>query len=279
MACASVFPMRSSILPAFFVAGAFLFVAAEASAHAVLSSPPPRDTTAHKDVAGDPTACGVARTAKFTSLTAGQMLTVNFNETVGHRGCFQIAFSMAGDKNFQLLGQKDDPADGTGARSMTVKIPDVNCTDCTLQLMQLMNDKNGGTPCPPNANPAQATSGTYHSCADIRITGASTGTDAGTSTGTDSGTGPGGGGDDDDDESDGGTGSIDPGNPGGGGGTGGADSGTGNGADPNAPDLRAGEGEGCAIANGASSPFSAAGVAVLFLGMSAIVRRVRRNRR
>jgi len=270
--------MRSSILPAFFVAGAFLFVAAEASAHAVLSSPPPRDTTAHKDVAGDPTACGVARTAKFTSLTAGQMLTVNFNETVGHRGCFQIAFSMAGDKNFQLLGQKDDPADGTGARSMTVKIPDVNCTDCTLQLMQLMNDKNGGTPCPANADPALATSGTYHSCADVHVTGASTGTpDSGTSS-SDGGTLPGGGGDDDDD-SDSGTGGTDPGGSGGGGGTGGPDSGTGNAADPNSPDLRAGEGEGCAVASGASSPLSAAGMAGLFLGMGAIVRRARRNRR
>ncbi len=186
--------MRSklhSVISAASASFAFAFatsLAGVASAHAVLASPPPRDTTAHKDPNPNtnPTACGVARTAKYMDITAGSTFTVKWNETVGHRGCYQIAFSMAGDTNFQVLKQIDDPAGKTaGEISTTVVMPNVTCTGCTLQLMQLMNDAAGGTPCPANANPALATSGTYHSCADIHLIAAPStdGADAGVLTG------------------------------------------------------------------------------------------------
>lgn len=266
------FKPRSSMVAASASFAFAMSLSGIAAAHAVLSSPPPRDTTSHKNTTLA-SQCGVARTAKFTTLTAGQSLTVSFNETVGHRGCFQISFAESGD-NFKLLGQKDDPADGTGARSMTVTIPNVNCTDCTLQLLQLMNDANGGTPCPANADWTKATSGTYHSCADVHVTGATTSGDAGSASSTDSGTSTSGGedggtsvtGDDEDTESGTGTGT-------------GTGTGAGNGAQPGeTPDLRAGEGDdGCSMSSSRSTSFSTIGLGAF--AALAFVRRARKKAR
>ena len=220
-----------------------------ASAHARLMSPKPRNNS---DALKTGPCGGVARTAAPTTYSVGSTVTVNWEETIGHQGCFQIALSEANDQNFTLLKQINDPAGGGPSTKYTdtVKLPDgVTCNDCTLVLRQLMQ----GAPCPNNANPAQAAQGTYYSCADIKIVEGDAGPieppvdeDGGTTSSSSSGgttTVPTDGGGkttdpDDDDE-----------------------------ASPSR-NLRAGQGEGCNVGSGAAggvSFFVTAGIAVMAL--------------
>lgn len=122
--------------------------------------------------------CGtIPRSATPTRFAAGQSLTVTWQETTDRDGSYAIALSLAGDRNFDYV-LADAIADraGGGSYSQLVTLPDVSCTDCTLQLAQLTTD---GTP--PT---------TYYSCADLVIT-APVGADAGTAPGSDAGAGPG----------------------------------------------------------------------------------------
>src|SRR3982751_255898 len=88
-------------------------VTSAAHGHARLKSPAPRDN--HSDYKSPPVGgvgtgepCGVARatTQPNTVLTPGAALTVSWEETVTHPGCFVIDFSPANDANFQILGVK-----------------------------------------------------------------------------------------------------------------------------------------------------------------------------
>ena len=82
--------------------------------------------------------------------------------TIGHPGHFRIAFSLASDADFDTNilfdniqhGVDVDPA--TNIFSKTIKLPNIQCTDCTLQLIQVMTDRS-----PPT---------NYYSCADIQLT-------------------------------------------------------------------------------------------------------------
>ena len=137
-----------------------------ALAHAHLISPPPRSTVAQKTgPCGDD-----ARTVTPTILAAGQMLEVDWVETVDHPGYFRILFSAANDADFTVL--KDDIPNPPGAAptdfSTMVKLPATACQSCTLQLIQVMTD-----------NP---TNPRYFSCADIRLVGGSTPTTTTTDT-------------------------------------------------------------------------------------------------
>ena len=85
--------------------------ASTAHGHARLKSPIPRDT--HSDYKSPPVGnvgigepCGVARTASQPSntLTPGAQMTVTFEETVTHNGCFVVDFSSGNDANFQVIG-------------------------------------------------------------------------------------------------------------------------------------------------------------------------------
>ncbi len=152
---------------------------AVAGAHAYVMEPVSRDAVLVADLnarayKGDQGPCGVIRgsstplprTNTPTQYDVGQTITVKWQETIDHRGCFQVLFSEANDENWQILGQWDDPQ-GSPANEITtkqVKLPDgVSCKDCTLSVRQLMT----GAECPPNAESVPAT--TYYSCADIRV--------------------------------------------------------------------------------------------------------------
>lgn len=136
-----------------------------ASGHARLLAPTPRNnSTALKR----PECGNVARTANPTKFEQGQTLTVNWEETVEHPGCFIVDVSPAGDTNWRQL--QIFPDDATGALphpfSRQVTLPaDLVCDQCTLRLRQIMRS---GTPCPPaDVNPMVDV---YYSCADITIT-------------------------------------------------------------------------------------------------------------
>jgi MYXO-CTERM domain-containing protein len=219
-----------------------------ASAHARLTSPKPRNNS---DALKSAPCGGVARTATATTYSVGSTITVNWEETIGHQGCFQIALSEANDQNFTLLKQIPDPAGGNQTYTDTVKLPDgVTCDACTLVMRQLMQ----GGPCPDNADPALAAQGTYYSCADIKIVEGDAGPidppegeDAGGTTSSSSSGGtttvP----------TDGGGKTTDPSDD-----------------DEAAPsrNLRAGQGDGCNVGSGAAGGFSffvTAGLAVMAL--------------
>ncbi|MBK8216627.1 MAG: lytic polysaccharide monooxygenase [Myxococcales bacterium] len=150
------------------VALVFLASAHVASAHTVMSSPPARDFgKAGADAHKTGPCGGVARTANYTQYQAGQQVTVEFTETIDHRGCFQVLFSEANDQNFQILAQVDDPSGDVTPkkRTMTVTLPaGKTCTACTLSVRQLMINRACG------ANQQSINAGdTYFTCADICV--------------------------------------------------------------------------------------------------------------
>lgn len=110
---------------------------------------------------------GVARTATPKVITAGQTMTVEWQETINHPGRYEFYFSPAGDANFQLLKTVEDVQNnavvGTNYHqySTTVTFPNTTCENCTFQLIQVMTE-----------NPAAPS--LYYSCADIKIQAAST---------------------------------------------------------------------------------------------------------
>lgn len=171
------------------VVAAVLAVPATAFAHAHLTDPPSRPGTNDTTIKIGP--CGnLPRSGSFVQYDAGATVTVAFEETIAHQGCYQFRLSTTGDdKNFQLLKQVNDPAGLGGKQTTQVTLPSgVTCEKCTLQMLQLMI----GTTCAANQDPTAAMNAgnVYYSCADVRIgdfPDAGTSADSGTTTGTDGG--------------------------------------------------------------------------------------------
>lgn len=105
---------------------------------------------------------GLARSLNAPVLQAGSTITLNWIETINHPGRFEFYFSPANEQGFQLLKTVIDDQNATNnlphMYSTTITLPTTNCTDCTLQMIQVMTE-----------NPAAPTF--YYSCADIQITG------------------------------------------------------------------------------------------------------------
>jgi hypothetical protein len=136
---------------------ASLVISVPAWAHVVLVDPAPR-TSSDALKAGP---CGaIPRTSSASRYRPGQTVTVRWTETVEHPGDFRISFSPAGDEGFDDASQilLDDIKDISGtaphAYEAQVKLPDVTCSACTLQLRQFMKG---------SAQPY------YYSCADIAL--------------------------------------------------------------------------------------------------------------
>lgn len=233
-----------------------------AAAHAVMTTPPPRDVgVAGSDGHKTGPCGGVARAGAPTKYAIGATFTVSWQETVPHTGCFQVGFSPKDDANFTVLKQLNDPDNAAvpAQYSTSVTLPaGVSCPDCTLVVRQLMD----GQPCKtPAVDPA--TVSTYYSCADICVgdTCSDGGTppadagptDGGVTPGTDSGvsTSP----------TDGGGKFVD-----------GGEGSSGNGG---RPDLRAGEGDGCAVSPGGTSS-TTFGICAGLLGLALLGRRKKR---
>jgi hypothetical protein len=157
--------------------------AAPVAAHIQLVDPPARTgTAATPDFINQKAApCGVAgRSTSVTRLPAGATITVRFDEVINHPGEFRIAFDEVGDDDLAppawdgmtwisppgvtlLAEHVPDLAAGVTRGEVQVTLPDVACTTCTLQLVQVMTDK------PPFTGDDDF----YFMCADLVLEGSS----------------------------------------------------------------------------------------------------------
>ena len=118
---------------------------------------------------------GIAATTEAsqrTILTAGEDVTLSWEETINHPGWFRIAFSPAGDSGFEANILKDNITDDQNGPvsysdpttyhkySTSIVVPDGPCETCSLQLIQYMTEND-----PPTL---------YYSCADVQIIAADT---------------------------------------------------------------------------------------------------------
>ncbi len=93
------------------------------------------------------------------TLNAGDKITVTWEETINHPGRFEFRFSTDGDVTWSTPVTIPDTQDGGGLPhqySTELTLPSMTCTNCTLQMIQVMTDN-------PN-NPSN-----YYSCADFQL--------------------------------------------------------------------------------------------------------------
>jgi len=185
-------------------AAALLLTASTVFAHIDLLSPKPRYTVNRANGGGgskecpcggtvvDPDRkCNVSaaeshdpnRSGNVTEFEAGSTITIRMEEYVNHSGRFRVAFDPSGadlaDFNSNILMDVADDK-GTQVYEFQVKLPNMTCDNCTLQVIQDMNN-NTTTPVQDPAPDA-----TYYTCADIRLVAPGTmGTDDGNDTGMD----------------------------------------------------------------------------------------------
>lgn len=154
---------------------------------------------------------GSAR-ANVQTYKPGSKLHLVWDEYVVHPGWFRVSFQQNGDtfevppmsngptgsgtaSNYptENLTGKTDPATGSliiadriahGTLSLDVTLPSVECSNCTLQLTQMMTDK-------PPYSMDTASDDIYYACVDLVLSNAAPATDAGAGG---PGTGPDGGG-------------------------------------------------------------------------------------
>lgn len=103
---------------------------------------------------------GVVRSSAAKSYIPGAQITVEWEETINHPGHFEFYFSEANDTGFKLLSTVSDVMDSSNDLPhnyiVNLTLPDVTCEKCTLQMIQVMTDRN-----PPT---------NYYSCADLKLT-------------------------------------------------------------------------------------------------------------
>lgn len=126
-----------------------------------------------------------------TFFSPGQTITVRWTETISHTGYQRIAIDMDGQDDFLdpvAVGDSgnnptivaDNIPDGDGTYEIT--LPNMECDNCTLQLTQVMTDKD------LSDFPA---GDMYYRCADIVLTNDPEGWTPPAGTGPDGGTDPG----------------------------------------------------------------------------------------
>lgn len=178
--------------------------ATPALAHINLTEPAPRSTGDEQKV----NPCGGVERTEPTEFEAGSTITVKWNDGISHPGWYVISFDPTGDDfdgdgdgTGDFPGQSTDTAgmysngDGSlvladeidlveydgnrtpGDHSVEVTLPSEPCEECTLQLIQVMDDAG-------HAPSAQRPSGhIYFRCADIKLVGGAAPPDDGEGTG------------------------------------------------------------------------------------------------
>lgn len=151
-----------------------LLPAVGALAHISLDLPADRDCPDEKNA---PCGSGCdARSGNVTAFEPGATITVSWTETIDHESHYRISFDDDGNDDFQDPTGYDDiqanptlpvlldgieDRDGTrNTYSVQVTLPDIECDNCTLQLIQVMYDK---PPFVPNTNDI------YYRCADLTL--------------------------------------------------------------------------------------------------------------
>lgn len=180
--------MKVSTLSA---AAGVLLLGSAASAHVRLDAPLVRyaDDSAQKDGP-----CGLTdgprKPDRVTVFKPGETITVTFTETVYHDGYFRIAFDQDGDDGFidpntgqnvynseevlldhiLIAPSEERPDNSKLTYDIEVTLPDVECANCTLQLIQVMTSNLDAPLTPTNI---------YYRCANIVLSEDGTIPDAG----------------------------------------------------------------------------------------------------
>jgi len=158
-------------LPALVTIGVSLLLPEPASAHITLLEPDNRTDLLKTGPCGE---SGGTRGDVVTVFEPGETITVSWDETVNHTGHFRISFDPDGQDDFAdprsyddfytngtvLLDDIPDTPDG-GISVVEVELPDTECENCTLQLLQVMTDK---PPFGPDGG-----SDFYYQCADLAL--------------------------------------------------------------------------------------------------------------
>lgn len=182
-----------------------LLVPAIAAAHIRITSPKPRSSA---DLKERPCGMSGSTRANVQTYRPGATLHLVWDEYIPHPGWFRISFQSNGDR-FEIppastgkdgsgaasnyptedLTGKTDPATGSliladriahPALSRDVQLPDIECSNCTLQLIQMMTDK------PPYSTDT-ASNDIYFTCVDLVLSATAPASDAGSGDpGTDS---------------------------------------------------------------------------------------------
>jgi hypothetical protein len=95
---------------------------------------------------------GGSRGDKVTVLRSGSVLRLSWEETIPHDSHFRISFDRDGEDDFADPPEMksfdsnstvliDDIADDGDTFTVDVPLPDIECERCTLQLIQVMYDK------------------------------------------------------------------------------------------------------------------------------------------
>jgi uncharacterized protein (TIGR03382 family) len=172
-------------------------VPATAAGHVRITSPTPRSSDQLKQ-----RYCGQTGSARANVHTykPGSPLHLVWDEYVVHPGWFRVSFQQNGDtfetpaisngpngnggaSNYptENLTGKTDAATGSlviadriqhGTLSLDLTLPDVECDNCTLQLIQMMIDK------PPYASDTTSDD-IYYACVDLVLSNSAPATDAG----------------------------------------------------------------------------------------------------
>lgn len=111
-----------------------------------------------------------------TKFLPGATVELRWNEWILHPGHFRISFDDDGTDDFEDPSSYTDfytapsvlldniaPANDVSQHSATIVLPNIECNNCTLQLMQVLYDK------PPFTNDVQSDD-MHRQCADITLT-------------------------------------------------------------------------------------------------------------
>lgn len=111
-----------------------------------------------------------------TKFLPGATIELRWNEWILHPGHFRISFDDDGTDDFvdpssytdfytdpSVLLDNIAPQNDVQQHAATIVLPNIECDNCTLQLMQVMTDK------PPFTNDA-ASDDMHRQCADITLT-------------------------------------------------------------------------------------------------------------
>ena len=139
-------------------------------------------------------AAGGSRSNNVFTFAPGQTITVIWDEYIDHPGHFRISFDEDGDDDFvdppcinnctgypavfpdfEQFSNDTVLMDGIqdtsgGLTTIQVQLPDIECDNCTLQVIQVMYDK------PPYVNPGNDI---YYQCIDLILTRQQNAPDAG----------------------------------------------------------------------------------------------------
>lgn len=153
---------------------------ANAHAHIQLTFPLQRYTDQKNPPCGRANNDGRGETVNV--FAPGQTITVSWDETVNHPGHFRIAFDDDGqdafydpptentcDTGMPILADCIPDLPGGGAASFDITLPNIECENCTLQVIQVMTDK------PPFGDGNDM----YYQCADLALRGGVSNDDAG----------------------------------------------------------------------------------------------------